>query len=173
MKITTPLKNEDGIALIVALMLLVLLTLLGMAATTTSVLEIQIADNDRDYKVNFYKAETAAYEAARAMALVVETGKPGSDLDGDSTVVPWMGKSVQQRNPALIQLDNWTQALTDGDAVQSAYNNNEAAYAAYYYDTENLSMDNTEPDMHLYLVYGRSQDNSAQALVELGVKLTY
>ena len=54
MKTETLLKNEDGIAMVIALMLLVLLTLLGMAATTTSVFEIQIAGNDRDYKQNLY-----------------------------------------------------------------------------------------------------------------------
>jgi len=80
MKVTAPLQNENGIALIIALMLLVLLTLLGMAATTTSVVEIQIAGNDKIYKKNFYMAEAAAYEAAYEMAA---EDNPTEELQGD------------------------------------------------------------------------------------------
>lgn len=184
MKITAPIKNEDGIALIIALMLLVLLTLLGMAATTTSVLEIQIADNDRDYKVHFYQAETAAYEAARLMGVQVQNGQPGVNLDGSrpsNSNFQWVGRSVTQRNPMLSQVDwsnAWQPAVNNNQAATLNINSNTMYYSAYYYNKDDLSgatsdVSNTDPLVYRYLVYGYSRDNSGQALVELGLKLRY
>ncbi len=174
MKITTPLKNENGIALIIALMLLVLLTLLGMAATTTSVLEIQIADNDRDYKVNFYMAETAAYEAARTMGFISEKEKnPIDQLEGEEGGKSWIGleKEVTDQND-LANLDNWTNAITSGEAESSIYNGATAAYAANFVKKYELEM-TKDYSMRLFRVFGRSKDINGQALVELGLKLTY
>jgi len=170
MKITAPLKNEDGIALIIALMLLVLLTLLGMAATTTSLLEIQIADNNRDYKVNFYRAETAAYEAARNMGNAPD---PINQIEGKDGGYEWIGidKDVSDETD-LADLNNWEGALTANTARSSDYNSNEAAYAAnfvYIYEKEMTK----DYSMRIFRLFGRSKDRSAQALVELGLKLTY
>lgn len=61
------LKNEDGAILVIALVLLALLSLLGIAATNTATLEIQIAANDRTYKQNFYMAEAALREAMQRL----------------------------------------------------------------------------------------------------------
>lgn len=60
------LKNEDGSVLVLALVMLVLLTLLGIAVTTTSIIELQIANNDRLHKTAFYTAE-AGIENLRAI----------------------------------------------------------------------------------------------------------
>lgn len=51
------LNNERGTALIVALLMLVVLTLLGIAATTTSTVELQISGNDKLYKRSFFAAD--------------------------------------------------------------------------------------------------------------------
>ncbi|MBW1999786.1 MAG: hypothetical protein JRJ29_17720 [Deltaproteobacteria bacterium] len=49
--------NQQGTVTIIALMLLVVLTLLGLSATRNSNTEIQIAANQMPYKENFYLAE--------------------------------------------------------------------------------------------------------------------
>ena len=54
MKERCPLKNENGSVLIVALIMLVLLTLIGISATTTSEIETKIAGNERVFKRNLY-----------------------------------------------------------------------------------------------------------------------
>jgi hypothetical protein len=59
MKDISLLKNEDGSVMIVALILLVLLTVLGIAAIQTSSTEVQIAANDNSYLLAFYSAEAA------------------------------------------------------------------------------------------------------------------
>jgi hypothetical protein len=50
-------QNEEGFVLIAALMFMVLLTIIGIAATTDTSLELQIAGNDKVHKQTFSKAE--------------------------------------------------------------------------------------------------------------------
>jgi hypothetical protein len=51
--------NEQGSALVIALIMLVLLTLIGISATTTTQIETQIAGNERTYMHQFYVADSA------------------------------------------------------------------------------------------------------------------
>ena len=50
--------NEKGSALILALLVLVLLTLMGISATTTSTVGIQMAGSEKFYELAFYSAES-------------------------------------------------------------------------------------------------------------------
>jgi len=64
-KLMLPFETQDGFVLILALLMLAALTLLGMAATNTTVLELHISGNDKSAKINFFAAESAALEAAQ------------------------------------------------------------------------------------------------------------
>jgi len=52
------LNNEKGSVLIVAVIFLMLLTVLGIFATTTSTIELQISGNDKINKMVFYAADS-------------------------------------------------------------------------------------------------------------------
>jgi len=65
----SPIKNENGSVIILAMIFLVLLTIIGMSAVDTSIIEVQISGNDVRYKTNFYRAESAAMECAQ----IIET----------------------------------------------------------------------------------------------------
>jgi type IV pilus assembly protein PilX len=52
-------RNEEGVVLVLCLITLVLLTLIGVSATTTSQLEAEISGNDKTYKEAFYAAEVS------------------------------------------------------------------------------------------------------------------
>ena len=68
-KATLNLNNEDGYFLILAtLMILVLLTILGVAASRTANTEITVAANEMVYQRNFYMAEGALMEAIDKLA---------------------------------------------------------------------------------------------------------
>jgi hypothetical protein len=53
------LNNEKGSVIVLAVVMLFLLTMLGLSATTTSSIEVQIAGNALRHKLAFYAAETA------------------------------------------------------------------------------------------------------------------
>ena len=59
------MKGQDGFILIVVLLMMAALTIIGIAATNTTVLEMHISGNDRVAKINFFAAESAAFEAAQ------------------------------------------------------------------------------------------------------------
>jgi Tfp pilus assembly protein PilX len=75
-------NNEEGSALIVALLMLVLLTIIGVSSTNTATVELQIVNNDLSYKRNFYLAEAAAMECAQTLEnetnrnLLMPNGQP-------------------------------------------------------------------------------------------------
>ncbi len=72
---TSIINNEGGYVLLGVLLVLVLVTIIGMAANTNTSLEIQIAGNDRIHKETFYQADGGTQIGIR---LVEESlGTPG------------------------------------------------------------------------------------------------
>jgi type II secretory pathway component PulK len=60
-------NREDGVVVVLALMMLVFLTVLGISATRTSQTEIRIAQNENMFRQNLYLAECAAMAGAQAL----------------------------------------------------------------------------------------------------------
>lgn len=58
-------RTENGFAIITAMLFLITLTIIGIAATNTTSIEMNIAGNERVYKQSFYNAEGAVREAIK------------------------------------------------------------------------------------------------------------
>lgn len=58
------LKSQDGYVLIVVMLFLLVLTIIGISATNTAYIELNIAKNTNSYNKNFYLAEGAIKEIA-------------------------------------------------------------------------------------------------------------
>ena len=76
-KITSIINNRQGSAIIVALIVLVLLTVIGIAATNTSTAEVQISTNALLNNVAFYTADSGI-EAGRAALAALKADDSGS-----------------------------------------------------------------------------------------------
>ena len=63
MKDNTPIRNEEGSVIVLSMVLLVFLTILGISATRTSSIEVQIASNERQATQNQYQAEAGNHYA--------------------------------------------------------------------------------------------------------------
>ena len=63
MKDNTRIRNEEGSVIVLSMVLLVLLTILGISATRTSSIEVQIASNERQAIQNQYQAEAGNHYA--------------------------------------------------------------------------------------------------------------
>jgi hypothetical protein len=61
------LNNEEGSVIIAALMVLVLLTIIGIASTNVSNTEVKISTHNLIHQQSFYRAEGAAMEAVIQM----------------------------------------------------------------------------------------------------------
>jgi Tfp pilus assembly protein PilX len=72
MKSLVGLRDERGNALVVALLMLVVLTLLGIAALSTSTVELQISGNDKVTKKAFYSADGGTEMASELLEQNIE-----------------------------------------------------------------------------------------------------
>lgn len=88
---TAQRRAERGSVLVISMLILVLLSLVGLAATTTSHFEIQLAGNTKFQKVAFFHTDSAIYATPKVITAVIETNEddpipplPGGDyLDAD------------------------------------------------------------------------------------------
>ncbi len=60
-------SEERGAALVIALMILVVLTLLGTSATTTTMIDIRVAGNEKSQRLAFYAAEAGTQAGCVAL----------------------------------------------------------------------------------------------------------
>ena len=85
-------QREEGSVMVIALMLLVILTLIGIMATRTSTTDIQIAGNQIPYKQNFFIGEGGlnreAAEVGRGNYPVLQINTTGQLADQDSGSLP-------------------------------------------------------------------------------------
>jgi hypothetical protein len=84
----SPLDNNRGSALVVALLMLVVLTLIGISATTTTTFELQIAGNDKLYKQAFYAADGATEMGGELIEQNIEDRDWDFGADGVSAISP-------------------------------------------------------------------------------------
>jgi hypothetical protein len=86
------LKDENGSIMVLALILLALLTLLGMAALTSSSIDTQIAGNELRHKLAFYAAESAtAYVTWRPDLYGPDNIAIGTPHYFPNNIVPYTG----------------------------------------------------------------------------------
>jgi hypothetical protein len=93
MKPQNILINEEGsIAIIAALLILAVLTLLGVTATNTTTVELAIAANHQFHKIAFYNADSGLYGTPKIISRVVNTSAPvplgGATAVGMSYLAP-------------------------------------------------------------------------------------
>ena len=156
-------KNEEGSVLIVALIILVLLTLLGIYATKTTEVEIQIAGNDYRYKRNVYSAEAVAMEGAQNI-------KDTENLDIDA--LPWL-YTMGGLTPNDVLNGTWD----DTTSQQSTADSNTRYRAVVEGIAEQTSLDMTKSRIHMYSIYGRRRNtanpNEGKSIVNIGFKKAF
>lgn len=85
------IHNENGFVMVFALMIMVVLTLIGIAATNTTVIELTIAGNERQLSDRFYAADSGWKQAvpylnrrASAPSPINQTPQGGGNPDWTS-----------------------------------------------------------------------------------------
>jgi hypothetical protein len=101
--------NEKGSALVLALLILVLLTLMGISATTTSTVGIQMAGSEKFYEMAFYSAESGWQRALNWL--------DGQYL-GDVRNRVWNGTTFEEVPGSLDDTTSDGITLADDDKIQ-------------------------------------------------------
>lgn len=117
MQVKSLLNNEDGSIIIITLIFLVLLTILGMSATSTSTIEVQIAGNSAQSKENLYLAEAVAMEAAQ---MIIDASATDLDLDSTAWAGDWLFDETVDLKDPVVMLANGKVSNVDANTQYAA-----------------------------------------------------
>jgi Tfp pilus assembly protein PilX len=165
-KTTSILNNEEGAVIIAALMVLVLLTIIGIASTNVSNTEVKIAAHQQIHQQNFYRAEGATMEAVVQME---STGTPS---------FPWLTKTVASTeylisSGGLYDSTFWESGSAEATpALSTLQDTNYAGAYGGLLKGEPLEIGSTK--RHRYAIYGRSAPRNRGAVtIEIGYIKAY
>lgn len=156
------LRNEDGSVLVIALVMLALLTIMGISATTTSNIEIQVAVNDEFYTENLYRAEAAAMEGIQRLENIPnpqENPPAGGWLNPDDVtendilgINYWKGGAPSPPQAGIT--DTLLLAGSQGIVGSS-------------------SLDMGKSNVNGYTIYGRCERNNGVVIVGVGYRKAF
>ncbi len=161
-RIIRQIENQDGSAILIAVVTLLMLTVLGLAAIRNTGMELQIAGNSKIYQRNLYAAEGAGQEAARRIENATDTELEGLTPD-------WLNShTIDITDPAA-----WTIGV-GGDSQAAEFDNgtNVIRFAA----TDNgiapgsSLVATSSTKLHAFTIYGNSIQNSGDATLESGYR---
>lgn len=158
------LKNEQGVVMIAALLVLVLLTIVGIASLNVSNTEIQIAGHQVAYQQNFYRTEGAIVEAVALLdgesdpkADPPSWLEPNLDAIADEDIkndIFWKNGSGTVTPDVSTLADTRFVVLSQGIARGQAYGS---------------SLDLNKVAVHEYKIYGRcAPENKGTTILEIG-----
>lgn len=167
----SPMGNNKGSAAIVlAVMILVVVSLIGIQASSTSSLEVQLASAERTAKQLFYKAEGAAMKGGQE----IENAEP-EVLNERSE--EWLNK---EDDVNLLDVSQWDyDGLGSDDTAEELTSFDDGDDKTYFGVTDkgipkgsSLHMGhNTQ--LHSFRVFGRCVAENQGAFIEMGYKRRY
>ena len=163
----SPLKDEKGyIAIVAALGILALLTIIGISATQVANTEVRTVRNEVIYKRNFYLAEGAALEAADWVNFY------GNLRDKPP---PWIETYVGHLHVGSLKY-YWDNTAASGDTVIPMPSELDLAHTAYLAGEEGVapgsSLSMGQPTVHSIAIYGRCSWDGV-AIIKLGYRAAY
>ena len=154
-------KGEEGIVVVIALIMLVFLTLLGISATSTTLTEMRIAQNENLFRQNLYSAECAAMAGAQALENETDISAL-EDLSPD-----WLHSSLPDSD---IRSDtNWDPSNGHSNQVLDETTRYLVVYQGIATGTS-LDIGTQSTSLHDFLIYGCSTKNHGEALIEVGYR---
>ncbi len=89
----TYMQDDSGsVTIIIAILMLVILTLVGLSAMDTTTVELQIASNDQRSRIAFYNADSGAYGVPKIISRIINTSDPvgiANEADSIATGAAW------------------------------------------------------------------------------------
>lgn len=151
--------NDNGSVTVIALLILVILTILGVSSTRTSTIELKIVQNEKLYQKNFYKAEAAVYEAAQRL----ENESDPDNLRPDLTPLSWLKDDTVDLEDLAVIAVNGNTALVD--ATNAIY----ASTAHGIVGGGSLDLTKTS-SMYSFEIFGLSQEQNGRVFIRIGYK---
>jgi hypothetical protein len=107
-----PENHQDGLVTVAALFFLIIITIMGTSAISTSNMEVQIATNDEIHKMTFYAADSGADLGTELVELNIACPK---GFASDDLAIGGGGITVIDRDFWMQQSTTTTPSDTDRD----------------------------------------------------------
>lgn len=133
-------QDEQGFILVTAMIMLVILSFIGIAATNTTIFELQIAGNERQAAQEFDVADSgwrqavvllnnsisppSPFDPAARPQLIKDFGRDGINIDGTLNNIPYRynitykGNTAAVGSPADFQRFNYTVESIAGERAK-------------------------------------------------------
>ena len=166
----SPFGNEKGSVLVLALLLLAVLTVVGLSSINMSVTEYKIVGNERVYQSNFYRAESAALEAAKRLDLIDVDVLRTKNFSSYSWLNTQDDVETDEGDDVLADTSNWADSNSDDASVLS----NTRFAVVEKGIAQGTSLDVTQgSNVYEYVVRGYANENGGRVLIEIGYKIRY
>lgn len=162
-------NGQEGFVLVFGLMIMALLTIIGLAVTSTTIFELKIAGNDKVSKELFYGAEASALEAAQRL----ENETLDDNLKADRTSHLWLFGGAA-KSVFITDSTQWDDTEL-GSGMTTSYIN--AGVVALDYgvaagkNASSLKM--TESKVYQFGVLGHSEKDNGEKTIEIGYRKRY
>ena len=157
----TTLASEQGTAVIIAVLFLILMTIIGVTMIQNTTLELQIVRNDMVIKDQMHRAEAAAMEGSQWIENAAVTDL--EDLSSEVFI------SQSDLNLTALDLNDGTWELSEVDTGVGP-----GIITGFRIVDQTGVVDLTQTNLHTYKVYGfydrPSGMNRGEVLVEIGYK---
>ena len=155
------IPNQAGSALVLTMILLAVLTTMALSSMNLTVTESRIVRNERIYQDNFYRAESAAREAAKQIELASD-----ADLSDQSfSTFTWL-KDAKDND--LTDYNNWNTATNSASAT-GLENTEYSVVQRGIARGSSLDMTRTT-NMYDYAARGYAHDAGGRVIIELGYR---
>lgn len=117
------MSDESGSVIIMAVLILITLTIMGIWASNTTVTEYQIASNDQFHKIAFTNADSGVYVSPKLISKAINESTPQND-----TVMGLFGFAFENGTDENALYDqilgyaNWDDGITDISMANNVYN---------------------------------------------------
>ncbi len=155
-------NDEKGFALIIVLLILSLMTVIGIASTNTTNIELQIAGNEKLIVQNFYNAEAEAMKSAQYIY----------NIDDESILLAQNGNSISTANNNDITDSNQDLDNLDinNDGIINSDDVNATEKIVLLGVTSGNSLGLGSSRLYDYVAYGLSKQNNGIKAIAIGVK---
>ena len=162
------LQNEQGaVMILITVMLLVLITIISMAALKTANTEVLISGNEYVYQRNFFHAEGAAMEAVDLIASEANPTQAFSNwismdksLIDDKAVFGWWEE------------DHEGSVTPKKSSITSDIASEDISFTAVHQIIAGDSLDASKPSKHTFSIYGRGKSRGV-SIIKVGYTKAY
>lgn len=161
--------DQRGSALTITLMVLAAITILGIASTNTTIVELHISRNEHQLRESFYLSESAAVEAIQYLKETKPIELNEQHLFWHHSRETLAAGKIDFNNPEHWDVD---QAGED-NGLRSALEPHSYLAAVEWATAAGSSLISTQTRLYVNRVYGLCTKHGTETIVEIGCKMRY